>query len=151
MDFARPVGLGSGAFGAIGVLLTIIVGVFVMLVLSIGGLGPSSARTALIVAACGFAVLALLTGALAVYLSRAVLTPVRRVADAAVALTEGKLGTKVRGQPRGELSTLVRAFNAMSRTLEQRELSQRTTDERFQGILDNANAAIYVKDTDSWV
>jgi len=149
MDFARPVGLGSGAFGAIGVLLTIIVGVFVMLVLSIGGLGPSSARTALIVAACGFAVLALLTGALAVYLSRAVLTPVRRVADAAVALTEGKLGTKVRGQPRGELSTLVRAFNAMSRTLEQRELSQRTTDERFQGILDNANAAIYVKDTDS--
>jgi len=149
MDFARPVGLRSGVFGAIGVLLTIIVGVLVLLVLGIGGLGPASPRTALIVAACGFAVLALLTGALNIYLARAVLSTVRRVADAAAALSEGKLGTKVRGQQRGELGALVRAFNAMSRTLEERELSLRITGERFQGILDNANAAIYVKDADS--
>src|SRR5271155_3439619 len=98
MDLVRPVGPRSGIFGAIGVLLTIVAGVFVMLVLSIGELGPSSARTALIVAAGGFAVLALLTGALTVYLSRAVFAPVRRVADAAAALSEGKLGTRVPGQ-----------------------------------------------------
>jgi two-component system, sensor histidine kinase and response regulator len=149
MEFTRPGGLRSGVFSAIGVLLTIIAGVFVVLVLGISGLRPSSARTALIVATCGFAVLALLAGALAVYLSRAVLRPVRRVARAAAQLAEGKLGTWIPEQQRGELGGLVRAFNAMSRTLAERELSLRITDERFQGILDNANAAIYVKDTDS--
>jgi two-component system, sensor histidine kinase and response regulator len=136
-------------FGAIGVLVTIVAGVSVMLVLSIGGLGPSSARTLLIVAAFGFALLALLTGALTVYLARAVLSTVRGVADAAAALGEGELGTRVPGRQRGELGALIRTFNAMSRTLEQRELPLRIAGERFQGILDNANAAIYVKDADS--
>ena len=35
------------------------------------------------------------------------------------------------------------------RTLEQRERALRITNERFQGVLDNANAAIYIKDTTS--
>ncbi len=108
-----------------------------------------SARAALLAAAVGFAVLILLAGAIATYLSRAVLTPVRRVAEAAVQLGEGKHGASVQGHPRGELGALARAFNQMARTLEERELSLRITDERFQGILDNANATIYVKDADS--
>jgi two-component system, sensor histidine kinase and response regulator len=108
-----------------------------------------SARATLVAAAAGFAVLILLAGAFAAYLSRAVLTPVRRVAEAAVQLGEGKRGASVQGQTRGELGALTRAFNAMSRTLEERELSLRITGERFQGILDNANATIYVKDADS--
>ena len=37
----------------------------------------------------------------------------------------------------------------MAQTLEERELTLRTINERFQGVLDNANAAIYIKDTDS--
>jgi two-component system, sensor histidine kinase and response regulator len=109
----------------------------------------NSARAALIAAAAGFAVLILLAGAFAAYLSRAVLTPVRRVAEAAVQLGEGKRGASVQGQPRGELGVLARAFNEMARTLEERELSLRITNERFQGILDNANATIYVKDANS--
>jgi two-component system, sensor histidine kinase and response regulator len=48
----------------------------------------------------------------------------------------------------GVFRTLARASNAMSRTLEQRKASLRITDERFRGILDNANAAIYIKDVD---
>jgi PAS domain S-box-containing protein len=47
------------------------------------------------------------------------------------------------------LAFVLRAFNAVSRSLEERELSLRITEERFQGILNNANAAIYVKDADS--
>ncbi|MGD1055825.1 MAG: response regulator [Solirubrobacteraceae bacterium] len=108
-----------------------------------------SASAALLAAAVGFAVLILLAGAFAVYLSRAVLTPMRRVAEAAVQLGEGKHGASVQGHPRGELGVLARAFNEMARTLEERELSLRITGERFQGILDNANATIYVKDADS--
>jgi len=109
----------------------------------------SSARTSEIVAAGGFALLVLLLGALAVYLSRAILTPVRRVAEAAGEVGAGRVGTSVPGQERGELGALIHAFNRMSRTLSEKELSLRVTDERFKGILDNANAAIYVKDADS--
>ncbi len=109
----------------------------------------SSAKAALLAAAVGFAVLILLAGAFAAYLSRAVLTPIRRVAEAAVQLGEGKRGTSVQQQTRGELGALTRAFNEMARTLEDRELLLRITGERFQGILDNANATIYVKDADS--
>ena len=109
----------------------------------------SSARTSLIAAAGGFALLVLLLGALTAYLSRAVLTPIRRVAEAAVRVGQGRIDTWVPGTERGELGALVRAFNSMSSTLSERELSLRVTDERFKGILENANAAIYVKDSDS--
>ncbi len=151
MHFTRWSSLRSGVFGAIGVVLAIIAGVFVVLALSIGGLRHDElhARAALIAAAGGFAMLVLLMGGLAAYLSRALLTPVRRVARAAVRLGEGEIGTWVPGQRRGEFRALVRDFNAMSRTLEEREASLRITDERFHGILDNANAAIYIKDVDS--
>ena len=66
----------------------------------------SSARTSEIVAAGGFALLVLLLGALAVYLSRAILTPVRRVAEAAGEVGAGRVGTSVPGQERGELAAL---------------------------------------------
>jgi two-component system, sensor histidine kinase and response regulator len=147
MDFAKRSSLDTRVFSAIGAVLAIIAALFLALVLSIGALRHD--RAALVAAIGGFAVLVLLAGALAAYLSRVVLTPVRRVARAAIAVGEGRVGTRVPGPQRGELGALVGAFNAMSRTLEERELSLRITDERFQGILDNANAAIYVKDADS--
>jgi len=109
----------------------------------------SSARTALIVAAVGFALLVLLALAFAAYLSRNVLAPVRRVAAAATQLGAGQHGASVAGRAHGGSGELVRAFNAMARTLEEREQALRVTGERFRGILDNANAAIYVKDADS--
>ena len=81
-------------------VFVIVVGVFVVLALSIGG-----SHTAEVIAVGGLALIALLLVAL--------------------------------------------AFNSMSRTLRERERALQITNERFQGILDNAPAAIYIKDADS--
>ncbi|HSZ14745.1 MAG TPA: ATP-binding protein [Solirubrobacteraceae bacterium] len=135
MDFPRPSVLRSEAFGALGTLLAIVAVV----------LFASSAHTVLLAATGGLALLALLAAAL----SRMMFAPIHRLARAAAQVGDGKLGICVPGRQRGEVGGLLRAFNAMSRSLEQRELSVRLTEERFQGILDNANAAIYVKDADS--
>jgi two-component system sensor histidine kinase/response regulator len=149
MGFSRGSSLRTGVMGAIAAACVVIAGVFVVLLLSIRGLRHDDARAALIAVVAGFALLVLLGCALARYLLRAVLTPVSRVADAATRLSEGSRGAWVDGPQQGELGALVSAFNLMSRTLEERSLSLRITDERFKGILDNANAAIYVKDADS--
>ncbi len=110
----------------------------------------ANAHTATVMAWGGFALIALLLAMLATYLARAVLTPIQRAAQAAAGLlSEGELGTRVPEQGRGEVGALAHAFNSMSRILEERERLLRITDERFQGILDNAPAAIYVKDADS--
>jgi two-component system sensor histidine kinase/response regulator len=108
-----------------------------------------SAHTAMTDAIAGFAVLVLLLVALAVYIVRGVLRPIRRATEAAVLLGEGELDVRVPEHGRGEVGALGRAFNSMSRTLRDREGALRITNERFHGILDNAPAAIYIKDTDS--
>jgi len=108
-----------------------------------------SAGVAVVAVAGGFAVLVLLAIGLAAYLSRAVLAPIRRVSAAAAQLGEGTAGIDLPGHLHGELGDLVGAFNAMSRTLATREQALRVTSEQFLGILDNANAAIHIKDTDS--
>jgi two-component system sensor histidine kinase/response regulator len=109
----------------------------------------TSAHAARVLAIAGFALVALLLLLLAAYLARAVLTPIRRVAGAAMRLGEGVHSTRVAQTGRGEVGALAVAFNSMAQTLEERELTLRITNERFQGVLDNANAAIYIKDTDS--
>jgi len=108
-----------------------------------------SAHTAMTDAIAGFAVLVLLLIAVAAYIARAVLRPIRCATEAAVRLGEGELDVGVPEQGRGEVGALGRAFNSMSRTLRDREGALRITNERFRGILDNAPAAIYIKDTDS--
>ena len=108
----------------------------------------SSAHAALASAAAGFVLLVLLVIGLTAYLARAVLTPMRRAARAAQRLGEGEAGIVVPEGGLGEVGALASAFNSMSRTLEERELSLRITNVRLQGILDNANAAIHIKDAD---
>ena len=108
-----------------------------------------SARMATVMAGCGFAFIALLLALLATYLARAVLMPIRRVARAAGRLGEGDHSARVPQRGGGEVGALARAFNSMSGTLEERERTLRITNERFQGVLDNANAAIYIKDAAS--
>jgi len=149
MGFWRGASLRTGVLSTLAVAIALVAGVLVALVLSVGGTRHDEAQAALIAAAVGGGLVALLGGALALYLSQAVLTPVRRLVDAATRLSEGDSGAWVSGPQRGELGELVRVFNSMSRTLEERSLSLRITGERFKGILDNANAAIYVKDAAS--
>jgi two-component system, sensor histidine kinase and response regulator len=100
IGFRRSSGLSAAVLSAFAGVLAIVMGVFVVLVLSIGG-----SHTAKVIAVGGLALIALLLVAL--------------------------------------------AFNSMSRTLREREGALRITNERFQGILDNAPAAIYIKDADS--
>jgi two-component system, sensor histidine kinase and response regulator len=109
----------------------------------------ASAHKARALAIGGFALVALLLLLLAAYLTRAMLTPIRHVAGAAARLRDGEHSTRVAQAGRGEVGALGVAFNSMAQTLEERELTLRITNERFQGVLDNANAAIYIKDTDS--
>jgi len=108
----------------------------------------SSASAALTSAAAGFALLVLLVIGLTAYLAHAVLTPMRRAARAAHRVGEGEAGITVPEGGLGEVGELASAFNSMSRTLGERELSLQTTNAWLQGILDNANAAIHIKDAD---
>jgi len=140
----RPVheaSLRAAVFATLAVALLTVAGMFLVLALS--------PHRAIVFAAAGFAFVALLLAMLAVYLARAVLTPMRRVAAAAVRLGEGQHSTRVPERGRGEVGALAHAFNSMSEILQQRELTLRITNERFQGVLDNANAAIYIKDANS--
>jgi two-component system, sensor histidine kinase and response regulator len=108
----------------------------------------SSATAALTSAAAGLALLVLLVIGLTAYLARAVLTPMRRAARAAKRVGEGEAGITVSEGGLGEVGELASAFNSMSRTLQDRELSLQISNGRLQGILDNANAAIHIKDAD---
>ena len=139
----RRASLNKVLFGLFGVMLVIVAGVFVVLALSI------STRTAAVLAGGGFALVVLLLALLATYLMRAVLMPIRRVARAARRLGEGDHSARVPERGGGDVGALARAFNSMSATLEERERTLRITNERFQGVLDNANAAIYIKDASS--
>ncbi len=145
------------AFAPRGELAAVLVGacagalilVAAVLILLLGVDSHQGARVSVLdltVAAAGVTLVILVLAALAAHLTRTVLIPVRRVAQAAVLLGEGRSGGSVPESGRGEVAALGRAFNGMSRMLEERERRLRTTEERFQGILDNANAAIYIKD-----
>lgn len=139
----RRASLSTVLFGAIGATLVIVAGVFGALALSV------ATNTAAVFAGGGFAFVALVLTLLATYLVRAVLIPIRRVASAAQRLGEGDHGARVSQRGGGEVGALAHAFNSMSATLEERERTLRITNERFQGVLDNANAAIYIKDASS--
>jgi two-component system sensor histidine kinase/response regulator len=112
------------------------------------GTTTSTAQTTEWIAITGFISVALLLAALATYLARAVLTPIRRTAEAAVRLRGGDLDTRVDQVGRGEVGALAKAFNSMSDTLQDRERTLRVTRDRLQGILDHANATIHIKDAD---
>jgi two-component system sensor histidine kinase/response regulator len=107
----------------------------------------SSANAVLDAAGGAFALLVLVLAGIAMFLARAVLTPTRRIAQAAKRLGEGDLATTVSTAGRGEVGALAVAFNAMARLLQERDRALQITNDRFQGILDNANAAIFIKDS----
>jgi len=108
----------------------------------------SSAQSALLMAAGGFALTVLVLGALAVYVGRSILTPVSRVADAANRRRQGRLGVRVPETGRGEIASLAHSFNAMAETLEHRDRAVAVARNRLQGVLDNAGAVIYIKDAE---
>lgn len=105
----------------------------------------SSAHLALTVAGGAFALLVLVLVALAAYLARAVLAPMRRTATAAKRLGDGDLGTTVPEGGLGEVGELARAFNSMAALLKERDRTLQVTNDRFQGFLDYAHAAIFIK------
>ena len=112
------------------------------------GTTASSARTTMWIGIGGFVVVVVLLAALALYLTRAVLRPIRRTAEAAVRRREGDLDARVDRAGRGEVGALAAAFNSMSDTLQDRDRVLRVTRDRLQGILDHADATIYIKDAE---
>ena len=109
----------------------------------------ASARAdrSVMIAAAGIGGGAVVLFLLGLYLQRAVLLPVRRVAVAARRLAAGR-NARVRVRGRGEVAQLATAFNAMADALVAREEDLRMAGDRLQGILDHASALISVKDAD---
>ena len=74
-----------------------------------------------VIAAIGLALSVALLAALATYMLRAVLRPVRRVAFSANRLAEGDLSERVPVRGQGEIALLAASFNAMAGALAERE------------------------------
>ena len=106
-----------------------------------------SSRSVLI-AATGAGVSAIVLLLLWLYLQRAVLLPVRRVAIAARRLASGRSDARVPLGGRGEVALLAQSFNGMADALVAREEDLRVAGDRLRGILDHATAMISVKDVD---
>ncbi len=106
------------------------------------------ANRSVMIAAAGIGGGALVLVLLGAYLYRAVLLPVRRVANAARRLAAGRRDARVRVRGRGEVAALASSFNAMADALGAREEELRVAGDRLQGILDHAAALISVKDVD---
>jgi two-component system, sensor histidine kinase and response regulator len=100
----------------------------------------------LAIAALGAGGSALVLILLAVFLERAILRPVRRVAIAARRLAAGRRDVRVSDRGRGEVALLARSFNAMADSLSVREEELRVAGDRLQGILDHAPTFISIKD-----
>jgi two-component system sensor histidine kinase/response regulator len=98
-------------------------------------------------AAIGAGGSALVLMLLAVFLERAILRPVRRVAIAARRLADGRRDVRVPDRGHGEIALLARSFNGMADALSVREDELRVAGDRLQGILDHAPSYITVKDT----
>jgi two-component system sensor histidine kinase/response regulator len=107
----------------------------------------ASAHSAVVIAVGGLAVTVLLLGALAWYIGRWILNPVTRVANAATSRGEGEPGVRVAEVGRGEVASLARSFNAMADTLDERDQALSIASDRLQGVLDNADTMIFIKDS----
>ena len=106
----------------------------------------ATATRTIVLAATGFGGSIVLLLMLALYLQRAVLRPVRRVAFAAHRLADGHRDARVPATGRGEIAFLGSSFNAMADTLGAREQELRLASDRLNGILEHATAFISVKD-----
>jgi two-component system, sensor histidine kinase and response regulator len=103
---------------------------------------------AVLIAAIGAGGSAIVLLLLWLYMQRAVLLPVRRVALAARRLASGSVDARVPLAGRGEVALLAQSFNGMADALVAREEDLRVAGDRMQGILDHATAMISVKDVD---
>jgi two-component system sensor histidine kinase/response regulator len=102
----------------------------------------------LAIAAVGAGGTAVVLILLAVFLERAVLRPVRRVALAARRLATGARDARVPARGLGEIALLAGSFNTMADALVRREEELRVAGDRLQGILDHATTLISIKDVD---
>ena len=106
------------------------------------------AHASLAIGASGFAFVVALLIALAAYLARSVLRPVRRTAAAAARLGSGELSTRVPEEGRGEVRVLAAAFNSMASMLAHRGRALRLANDRLQSVFDNSQSLIFIKDAE---
>jgi len=109
----------------------------------------ASATRAWILSGTVFTLIALMLIALAISIARSVLTPIRRIAETVARRGESERANEVPEGGHGEVRRLAGAYNRMSHVLGERERALRVTTDRFQRILDNAKALIFIKDADS--
>jgi signal transduction histidine kinase len=100
------------------------------------------ARRAIVVATAGLAGSVLLIALFAVYLTRAIVLPVRRAAQMADRLASGDLSTRMPETGVGEIRTLERAFNTMATSLESSRDALAASRARVVASADEARRAI---------
>ncbi len=79
------------------------------------------------------------------FLLRGIVKPIRRVAEAAAAMTRGELDTRVPAGGRGEVATLASSFNEMAESTQSRTTALAKTEERLGQALAVAEEASEMK------
>jgi CHASE3 domain sensor protein len=102
----------------------------------------ADAKRAVVAAAAGLAGSILLIGLYTVYLSRAIVRPVRQVAAMAGRLADGDLGTRLPERGVGEIGTLERSFNTMASSLQESRDELAASRARIVAATDQARRQI---------
>jgi len=79
------------------------------------------------------------------FLLRGIVKPIRRVAEAAAAMTRGELDTRVPARGRGEVAMLASSFNEMAESTQSRTTTLAKTEERLGQTLAVAEEASEMK------
>ena len=81
-----------------------------------------------------------------IFSNRTIVTPLKKLTKISTQLADGHYVKIENFKAASELCCLAESFNAMSEKLQQRESDLKITQSRFANIIDNAPAAIYMKD-----
>jgi PAS domain S-box-containing protein len=141
-DASSASGLGQAHVSARSVSFAFAAGLLIAITLTAGLLSAG----VILALVGGSALTALVSALLASRSARVSRARIRRITDAAKSLADGDYDVRIPSIRNGDGDGLVNAFNAMADSLADRERMLRTANQRFQGLLDGARSAIYVKD-----
>ncbi len=89
-----------------------------------------------------------LMGGLFIFFHRAIVTQLKMLFYGSRSITAGDFDVHVPVRSRDELGALTGAFNDMARSIKDKTLALRQSEERFRAMLDNTNNVVYLKDTE---
>ncbi|MBI5492618.1 MAG: PAS domain S-box protein [Deltaproteobacteria bacterium] len=89
-----------------------------------------------------------LMGGLFIFFHRAIVTQLKMLFHGSMSIAAGDFDVYVPIRTRDELGALTGAFNDMARSIKDKTLALRQSEERFRAMLDNTNNIVYLKDAE---